>query len=181
MVTRETFERLLLNDPERKWEIHEGQLREKPPMTFTHNRVAILLGAQLLRQLDLRRFDVRINAGHVHRPEESYYIPDIFVVPLERTLQRSAKGDPLEVYTAPVLLVVEVWSMSTGGYDVDTKLPEYRTRGDREIWRLHPYERTLTAWRRQPDGSYEETTYRGGTIEPVALPGITIDLDALFA
>jgi Uma2 family endonuclease len=78
------------------------------------------------------------------------------------------------------LLVVEVWSPSTGGYDIDAKLPTYRARGDREIWRIHPYERTLTTWRRQPDGSYAETVHRGGTIEPIAVPGVTIDLDALF-
>jgi hypothetical protein len=38
----------------------------------------------------------------------------------------------------------------------------------------------LTSWQQQPDGSYQETVYRGGTITPVALPGVTIDLEALF-
>jgi Uma2 family endonuclease len=76
---------------------------------------------------------------------------------------------------------VEIWPRSTGDYDVEEKLPEYQRRGDLEIWRLHPYERTLTAWRRQPDGSYTETIYTGGVVHPVALPGVAIDLDALFA
>ena len=76
--------------------------------------------------------------------------------------------------------MVEVWSPSTGDYDVDAKLPVYQQRGDLEIWRIHPYERTLTTWRRQPDGSYEETLHRDGTITPVALPGVTIDLGALL-
>ena len=78
-------------------------------------------------------------------------------------------------------MVVEVWSPSTGGYDVDAKLPEYQRRGDLEIWRLHPYERTQTVWRRRADGSCDESAYHGGTIEPLGLPGVTIDLDALFA
>ncbi len=43
-----------------------------------------------------------------------------------------------------------------------------------------PYERTLTAWRRRDDGSYSETVYTGGVVEPVALPGVTIDLGLLF-
>lgn len=64
--------------------------------------------------------------------------------------------------------------------DVDSKLPEYQRRGDREIWRLHPFDRNLIAWRRQPDGSYSESHYTGGSVQPVALPGVTIDLDALF-
>ena len=76
--------------------------------------------------------------------------------------------------------VVEVWSPSTGTFDVDTKLPEYQRRGDLEIWRIHPYDRILTAWRRQADGSYTESIYREGTIQPVALPGVVIDLDTLF-
>jgi Uma2 family endonuclease len=78
-------------------------------------------------------------------------------------------------------LVVEVWSPSTGGYDIDAKIPEYRRRGDLEIWRLHPFEKTLTAWGRQPDGSYTKRVFQGGTVQPVGLPNVTIDLDALFA
>ncbi len=35
-----------------------------------------------------------------------------------------------------------------GRVDVESKLPDYRRRGDLEVWRIHPYERTLTAWRR---------------------------------
>jgi Uma2 family endonuclease len=90
------------------------------------------------------------------------------------------RRDKLAIFSEPLPLVVEVWSPSTGGYDVDAKLPIYQRRGDLEIWRIHPFERTLTAWRRQPDGSYEETIYRGGIVEPVALPGVSIDLEALF-
>ena len=76
--------------------------------------------------------------------------------------------------------MVEVWSRSTGGYDVNAKLPVYMERGDLEIWRIHPYERSLTSWVRQPDGSYQESVYRGGIVSLAALPGVTIDLDELF-
>jgi Uma2 family endonuclease len=75
---------------------------------------------------------------------------------------------------------VEVWSPSTGQYDAREKLPEYQARGDAEIWYIHPYERTLTAWRRQPDGAYARTVLAGGIVEPVALPGVRINLDELF-
>jgi len=85
------------------------------------------------------------------------------------------------VLDEPLPLVVEVWSPSTGGYDARTKLPEYQRRGNAEIWFIHPYDRTLTAWQRQPDGSYRESLRRGGIVEPIALPGVRIDLDALFA
>ena len=86
----------------------------------------------------------------------------------------------LEVYGDPLPLVAEVWMPVIDGYDVDDKFAEYRQRGDVEVWRLHPYERTLTAWRRQSDGSYAEAEYRGVIVRPVALPNVAVDLDALF-
>ena len=88
--------------------------------------------------------------------------------------------DVLEVYDQPLPLVVEVWSRSTGDYDVEEKLAVYQQRGDLEIWRIHPYERTLTAWRRQPDGSFEQSVHHDGIISPAALPSVEIDLAALF-
>ena len=59
------------------------------------------------------------------------------------------------------------------------KLPIYQQRGDLEIWFYHPYDRTLTARRKQPDGSYSEERYTGGIVPIHSLPGVTIDLDAL--
>jgi Uma2 family endonuclease len=93
----------------------------------------------------------------------------------------SATAAGLEIRTQPMPFVAEVWSPSTGGYDVDTKVPEYLRRGDLEVWRLHPYERTVQARRRQPDGSYTEESLAGGTVSLVALAGVVVDLDRLFA
>jgi Uma2 family endonuclease len=104
----------------------------------------------------------------------------VAVVPRRLERQLLAVPSTFEVYDEPLPLVVEIRSPSTGDYDVEEKLAEYRRRGDLEVWRLHPYERTLTAWRRQPDGSYAETLYRGGIVRPQSLPGVSIDLDALF-
>jgi hypothetical protein len=60
------------------------------------------------------------------------------------------------------------------------KIPTYKLRGDLEIWRVQPFERSVTVWLRQPDGDYSETVYHGGMVTLTALPGVTIDLDALF-
>lgn len=179
-VSEQTYRSLVLEDPEGKWELHRGRLREKPAMSIAHNRVTMRLTRQVILQLDFDRFDVRTNMGHVRRADETYYIPDVYVVPAEPDATPASLPNTLEIFSDPLPLVIEVWSPSTGEYDVDTKIPEYQRRGDTEIWRLHPSERTLTAWRRQPDGSYEETIYRGGIVRPVALPGVAIDLDVLF-
>jgi Uma2 family endonuclease len=101
-------------------------------------------------------------------------VPTALVRPLYDQL------DVLEVYDQPLPLVVVVWSRSTGDYDVTEKLIVYQQRSDLEIWMVHPYERTLTSWRRQPDGSYDSMIFREGIVRPVALPHVAIDLGQHF-
>ena len=179
-VSEKTYRQLALEDPSGGWELHCGELRRKPPMTFEHNYITSELFARLIQQLDRRMFDVRSNIGHVRRSSENYYIPDVYVVPVEIVRANRGQRDILEVYEGPLPLVIEVWSPSTGDYAVDTKLPEYQRRGDAEIWLVHPYDPTLTSWARQPDGSYAQIVYTAGLVRPVALPDVIIDLDTLF-
>ena len=180
LLTPEEYEQLALAEPDRLWELHRGRLREKPGMTWDHTDVISFLNHLLQSQLDRSQFRVHDNGSRLRRSVKNYYMPDLAVIPLELAAGLRGRRDRLEVFTDPLPLVVEVWSPSTGKYDVDTKLPEYQLRGDLEIWRIHPYDRSLTSWQRRPDGSYEETVYRGGPVHPVALPGVTIDLDVLF-
>jgi Uma2 family endonuclease len=139
-----------------------------------------MLGFQLLRQLNPDRFHVRIDQGHMRFADETYYILDTCVVPAEYSLPLRDHQDVLEVYDQRLPLVVEVWSPWTGEYDIDAKVPGYQKRGDLEIWRVHTYERTVIAWRLQPDGSYTEASFEGGIVEVVSVPGVAIDLDELF-
>jgi Uma2 family endonuclease len=178
-VSEATYLQKALEEVDARWELVCGQLRQKPDMTADHNNVMGDLTFSLMRQLDRAQFRVRQNSGRVRRGAENYFIPDVFVVPrAEELLQRGTRG--LEYYAVPLPLVVEVWSPSTGTYDIETKLVEYQRRGDLEIWRIHPYDRTLTAWVRQADGSYAETLYTGGQVRPTALPSVVIDLETRF-
>jgi len=179
-VSEATYLRLALEDPEGHWELVSGHLRQKPGMTASHNHVMTELIFQLRSQLDKREFTVRSNAGHVRRSSQSYYIPDVFVIPtaFERALLPLRT---LEAYPQSLPLVVEIWSQSTGDYDVESKLREYQERGDLEIWRIHPCEQTLIEWVQQSDGSYTETLYREGVVRPTGLPGVVIELAELFA
>ncbi len=180
LVTERMYQELAAADQENRLEVHHGRLREKPAMSYRHNDVSFELGFELRRQIDPSQFRVRVQAGRVRRADVTYYIPDVMIIPTAVLGPERSRPDVLEVYDVPLPLVVEVWSPSTGDYDVDAKIPEYQRRGDLEIWRLHPFERTLTAWRRQPDGSYTESVMRAGTVRPAALPGVVIDLNALF-
>ena len=174
------YERIALQDSGAKWELACGHLRRKPEMTTEHGFAARTLATLLGRQLDLNDYTVGTDACRLRISSGTFYVPDVCVVPMEYVRRLHERPGTFEVYEAPVPLVVEVWSPSTGDYDTDDKLREYQVRGDTEIWRLHPYERTLRMWRRQPDGSYVETVVTSGIVEPVALPGVTIELDELF-
>ena len=173
------YQEFVLAHHDSQWELVEGVLREKPGMSWDHGRIASRLARQLLVQLDEAAYEVRINEGRVRKPADTVFIPDVLVVP-------AAYGEPfidrpvLAILSEPLPLVVEIWSPSTGAYDIESKVPVYQQRGDLEIWLVHPYDRTLTRWIRQPDGSYETSVLREGTVVPVAVVGAIIDLDQLF-
>jgi Uma2 family endonuclease len=177
-VSEATYERLALEDLEGQWEYVCGHVRQKPPMTQEHNSAARLLVAQLARQLSPDEFEVGSNAGRTRRPEETTFIPDVLVIPVR--LMTQAGTMELETFSDPLPFVAEVWSPSTGDYDVDTKFPDYKQRGDLEIWRTHPYDREIIAWRKRADGSYSETRYTTGDVPVESLPGVTIRLESLF-
>src|SRR4051794_101622 len=174
-ISEETYQQIVLSDPDHKWELIEGRLREKPGMTWEHSRTVMLLGRALLLQLDIDQFSVFFES-RVRWSTGNIFIPDVAVVPAALGREFQDRPGVLAVFSRPLPLVVEVWSVSTGNYDVDIKIPAYQRRGDLEIWRIHPYERTLTIWQLQPGGSYVESLYREGVIQPIALPGVTVEL-----
>ncbi len=183
-VSEATYERLALEDPEGRWELVCGRPRRKPGMTTEHGDAIRALDEMLVVQLGtLAPGMYRVSSGtaRLRIPGATYYIPDLCVLPRE-FIRRKLREAPLrlEIYDESMPLVVEVWSPSTGDYDVEQKLRDYQQRGDAEIWRIHPYEKTLTAWRRRSDGGYDETSYDGGSVQPVALPGVSIEIERLF-
>ncbi len=180
-MSEETYRQFALGDPQGQWELYRGLLREKPAMSVEHGDVMDLLVEQLRNQLDRSKYRVRTHHARLRRSADTYYVPDVAVIPTALVQALRERPGSLDAYSDLLPLVVEIWSPSTGRYDINEKLPDYQERGDLEIWYVHPYERTLTAWRRRPDGSYSESVYRSGMVRPESLPGVAIDLDALFA
>jgi Uma2 family endonuclease len=178
-ISEQEYRELALNEPQ--WELWNGEPREKPPMSIEHEGVSFYLGHLLAMQLDRRSFWISVNGGKARVSGSTYFIPDVIVVPA--ALVTPFRGDPnaLAAWTEPMPLVVEVWSRTTGAYDFGRKLSAYKERRDEEIWYIHPYERTLTVWRLQDDGSYDEAHFDGGVIPVSSLPGVVIDLDDLLA
>ncbi len=179
-ISEQAYRELALNDTDHLWELWDGVLVEKPGMSMFHVDIAAYLAARLIYQLDRREYRVNINDGKVRLSPQTYYIPDVVVIPAKYKMPYERDPRSLKTFAEPLPLVVEIWSRTTGDYDIAAKLPASRSRGDQEIWFIHPYERTLTAWRRQPDGAYSEELYRGGPVPVVSLPGVVIDFDALL-
>jgi Uma2 family endonuclease len=181
LLTDEAYEKLALDERHRHWELYDGRLVDKPGVTAFHADLIDRLYRRLSRQLPEEEYGIRVDHGRLRRGSGRYFEADLCVVPRSYVEQQKVeRPTQLEVYSQPIPLVIEVWSPSTGGYDVNTKIPEYQRRGDLEIWRPHPFERTLTVWRRQADGTYDESVLTDGVIEAVALPGVSIVIEELF-
>ena len=181
-VSEDTYRRLALENPTNgQLELYRGELREKPEMSVEHGDEMFHLAHMLQSQLDRREYRLRTDHAKLRRSADTYYVPDIAVIPTE--LERKLRLVPgsLDAYAEPLPLVIEIWSPSTGHYDIDEKIPGYQARGDLEIWRVHPYEHTIRVWRKRADGSYVESVHRGGELRPESLPGVVIDLGMLFA
>ena len=180
-MSEEAYREFALSGPEGKWELVRGHLWEKPAVTVAHSRVIMTLVRLLLQQLDPNHFRVSFGLARLRVSADTYSLPDVVVIPAEAMLTLGVNPHPLDAYPEPMPLVVEAWSPSTGKRDIALKLPDYQARGDAEIWFIHPYEGTLTAWRRKADGSYEKTVHQDGMEYPASLPGVAITLAEAFA
>jgi Uma2 family endonuclease len=180
-MSEEAYREFALGDTHGRWELADGQLWEKPEVTAAHDWAAMNLVRPLLLQLDPGQHRISIDHARLRVSAGTYFIPDVVVIPTRLILPLLDDPKGLNAHAEPLPLVVEVRSPSTGRRDLRVKLAGYQRRGDLEIWFIHPIERTVTTWVRQPDGSYLETVYREGTIQLTALPGAAIEVRALFA
>ena len=178
-VSPATYEQVALEDDDATWEYVCGRLREKPAMIQAHNDVAFTSPTTWRRNWTARcsRYAA---TGRLQTHARNAYVADVAVVPVEASRVHAGTGR-LENYTGPLPFVAEVWSPSTGGYDIATKIPDYIERGDEVIWRGHPYEKSVRAWTRETDGSYCETEHSGGRAPIASLAGVSIELDVLFS
>lgn len=180
LMTEQEYRELALNDAEHRWELWDGVPVEKPWMSMQHDDVGSYLGHLLQSQLDHGSYQVHVNSARARISARNFFVPDVAVIPAELVVPLKHDLRAFDAFSVPLPLVVEIWSPSTGAYDVARKLDGYRGRGDLEIWDTHHSDRILTAWRRQADGTYTETIYRGGIVPAESLPGVSIDLDALL-
>lgn len=119
-------------------------------------------------------FDVRLpKSGEADDRVDTVVQPDILVVcDLDKLDDRGMRSAPD--------WIAEVLSPSTASYDRTIKVPVYERAGVRELWLVHPADRTLTIYRLE-EGRYGRPVTRElkGRTEISAIPGASIDWDRL--
>ena len=103
------YERFVFAHLDHTWELVEGQLREKPGMSWEHDDIVSLLGHLLQLQLDRSEFRVRIYS-RIRRPPGNVFVPDLLVVPTQFGDEFRGRPGVLATFNQPLPLVVEVWS-----------------------------------------------------------------------
>lgn len=101
--------------------------------------------------------------------------PDIFIVcDLQKLDARGMRGAPD--------WLAEVLSPSTASHDQIVKLPAYERAGVREVWLIHPDDRTVAIYRLE-GGRYGRATILElkGQTSLTAVPGVIVDWEPVLA
>jgi Uma2 family endonuclease len=127
-------------------------------------------------QVGIAPSDVRLPKSTEHDDQVDTVVqPDVFIVCDRQKLdERGTRGAPD--------WVVEVLSPSTVRHDRGRKVPAYERAGVREVWLVHPIDRTLTIYRLEA-GRYGPATCLElkGQTPLTAVPGVTVDWDEVLA
>ena len=158
-------------------------VKEPPAPTRSHQEIVGELLFQVKLALEgkgyrvyVAPFDVRLpKAGETDDRIDTVVQPDVLIVcGLDKLDDRGMRGAPD--------WLAEVLSPSTASHDQIIKVPVYERAGVREVWLVHPADRTLTIYRLE-EGRYERpiTLELKGRTAISAIPGVSIDWDRLSA
>jgi len=174
-----------LNWPgEERWELIEGvPFCMTPAPSTRHQRVVGEVFRQIANFLISRDCEVFMAPFDVRLPEadeadsdiRTVVQPDIVVVCDPAKLDdRGCKGPPD--------FVVEALSPSTASRDYIQKTALYEAHGVREYWIVSPMENTVTQYLLTEAGRYSAPFFHegGGSMPVTILPGLTVNLDAVF-
>jgi Uma2 family endonuclease len=158
-------------------------VREPPAPSPSHQGIVVELCCQLATALKgkphrvyVAPFDIRLPKATEPDDEiDTVVQPDVFIVCNPKRIDaRGMRGAPD--------WIAEVLSPHTARYDRIVKLPIYERAAVREVWLIHPIDRTLTIHR------LEERHYGPPLLLPlegqtslIAVAGVSIDWDQVLA
>jgi Uma2 family endonuclease len=125
-------------DDEMRYELVDGSLLVSPSATPHHGKALHLLRRLLDRQAPDNlavSSDVGIRIGS----DYTYFIPDLFVIPMT-----GFNAHPKYLLPADVMLAVEILSEHNRGRDLVLKRHYYASVGIPRYWIVDPFEHTLT-------------------------------------
>lgn len=167
-------EYLALSDDGYRYELIDGVVVLSPRPIPEHQDILAEVVFQLrafARKHDVGRafpeVDVRVGPTLV-------YTPDLVFIPGTRRVRPPRRID------SPPSMVLEILSPSTQARDLSTKLRDYEAFGIMEYWVIDPVGRRFAAYRLE-GGKYLEIPVTGNEFPSVAVPGFTLDLEALRA
>jgi len=158
-------------------------VREPPSPSQPHQWIAFELARQIADALEdkpshvyIAPFDVRLpKSGEEDNLVDTVVQPDVFIVTdLRKVDIRGVRGAPD--------WLAEVLSPSTARHDQVVKLPVYERAGVREVWFIHPIDRTVAIYLLER-GRYGRPRMLGlkGKTQLTAVSGVTVDWDRAFA
>lgn len=168
---RMTADEYLALPPNRNTQLIDGEIVVNEP-GLRHNRIQVALFRLLANWLDTQPGSGEAGIGcNVRIDDHSVFVPDVWFVSETARPGRDAKW-----FDRPPDLVAEVRSPSTWRYDMGVKKAAYFRTGVTELWLLDTETDTVLVFRR--DESFEVVA--GGTLTTPLLPGLAIDVAALF-
>jgi Uma2 family endonuclease len=157
-----------------RYELIDGELVLMPAPSARHQDIVSELILLIRSHVKSHRLGKALVAPlDVFLGDHDAYQPDVVFIATARRDRMSEDG----VHGAPDL-VVEVLSPSTRAKDERRKKPTYAAHGVRELW-LVDLDAETVAVHRFERGEVV-TLVRGDALTTDLLPGLTIDLDALF-
>lgn len=175
-LTYEDFARL--PDDGERHEIIAGELGVLPAPSLWHQKLVtrlVLLIHAYLTQHNLGD-DLYTGPVDVKLADDTVVEPDLVYVGPSR---RSLLADPRFIASAPDL-IVEIVSPSNRAHDEQTKFGLYAANRVAEYWIADPEQRTLRIFALH-HGAYALVPNEHGIARSVVLPGLEIDVAALFA
>jgi Uma2 family endonuclease len=160
--------------PDARVELIEGEIIDMAPIGKDHQSIVDRLNRTLVMALGDSAI-VRVQ-GSVRLSQWSEPQPDVVLLSPRADFYRGASASGTDT-----LLVIEV-SDTTLRYDRDVKVPLYARHGVPEVWIVDVQNDTLLVYGGLRDGKYERHAEleRPSTMAVTKLPGVTLDVAALF-
>ena len=166
-------------DPRNRYELIDGELIVSPAPGPAHQRLQFRLAKIVDRGTEHHdRVSIFLSPIDLRDADRSVVQPDLLLLLDERTAFETASD-----IAGPPNLVVEIFSPSTERIDRGKKLAFYARLGVDELWLVDGKRRTLSIYSEPQDGRYRSvvTFTTPGSARSATIPGLEVDLDALFA